>query len=271
MMNSDERKKLGALAWRMKLEKRKNPAPGGKAQAGDVNPMDALARQFGHVKQEKPVGDAAGTEGPGAGTSAPAAKGAEGGSRGAAAKDGGKPKEKGGIRQLSQWERTKPNKWENGLYIDLMILRNSIRTKGIHVKERLKKANPYGWRDMRLLEVLVDRLLDTLNATMPDSRLEYYTMLAQHGKYHLHMDGPIKQGRIVLITDKNLGAILEAAMENECLMCVRDGRECEKCLIRTALLEVGPAMDINPENEGIGCEYRHLAGMLARGEEITDV
>ncbi|MBR3008859.1 MAG: hypothetical protein IKH70_09705, partial [Stomatobaculum sp.] len=69
------------------------------------------------------------------------------------------------------------------------------------------------------------------------------------------------------ISDKNLGAILDAVLENECLMCVKDGKEIDQCLIRRALLEVGPPTEII-EN-GIGCEYRNVPGQLIRGEIVT--
>ena len=58
-----------------------------------------------------------------------------------------------------------PNREENALMLDLMMLRNSIATHSETVRERLK-AYPYGWRDMRLLWSLVNKLQGQLLNTV---------------------------------------------------------------------------------------------------------
>lgn len=165
---------------------------------------------------------------------------------------------------VARIEKTKPNKAENFFMMDLMILKNSLAVRMDAVKDRLRKVNRYGWRDLRLLFSLVDRIQSQLVQTMPESRLDYYAALARSGRYHLDIEGPVRQGRMVLISDIHLAQLCEAVMESECLMCLKTGSEVDKCPIRQALLEVAPPTDIN----GFRCEYEGAARSLVRGEEV---
>lgn len=169
---------------------------------------------------------------------------------------------------LPEKDRTAPNKYENLFMIDLMLLRNSLRTRGPKVKDRLRKVNPQAGRDLGLLFSLVDRLQDQMVSTMPRSRDEYYATLARNGRYHMDIEGPIRQGHMVLITDTNLAYLTEVAVEQECLTCLRDGSEIRNCPLRKALIEVAPAMEIR-EDPGARCEYANVHRQLLHGEDVT--
>lgn len=165
---------------------------------------------------------------------------------------------------VTRIEKTKPNKAENFFMMDLMILKNSLAVRMDAVRDWLKKVNRYGWRDLRLLFSLVDRIQSQLVQTMPESRLDYYAALARSGRYHLDIEGPVRQGRMVLISDIHLAQLCETVMESECLMCLKTGNEVDKCPIRQALLEVAPPTEII----GYRCEYENAARSLVRGEEV---
>lgn len=169
---------------------------------------------------------------------------------------------------LPEQERTPPNKFENNFMIDLMLLRNALRVRGPKVKERLKKVNKHAARDLGLLFSLVDRLQVQLASTMPASRDEYYTILARNGRYHLTVDGPIRQGHTVLVTDTNLAYLCEVAVEQECLTCLRDGSEIRQCPLRKALMEIAPAMEMKAD-PGERCEYANVHRQLMHGEDVT--
>ena len=162
-------------------------------------------------------------------------------------------------------ERTKPNKHENFFAMDLMILKNSLAVRSEAVRDRLKKVNKYAWRDLRLLISLTNRIQNQLLETMPESRMDYYSALARNGRYHLDIEGPIRQGRVVMISDIHLAQLCETVMENECIMCLRTGKEIENCPIRQALLEVAPPTEILEDK----CEYSNAAGQLIHGEDVT--
>ena len=162
-------------------------------------------------------------------------------------------------------ERTKPNKAENFFMMDLMILKNSLAVRGSAVEDRLKRVNKYAKRDLALLFALVHKIQSQLMQTMPESRWEYYSTLARNGRYHLDIDGPIRQGRTVLISDINLASLCEAVMESECVMCLKTGKEVENCPIRQTLLEVSPPTEFLDYR----CEYADAAGQLINGKDVT--
>lgn len=164
--------------------------------------------------------------------------------------------------------RTKPNRTENEFMLNLMILRNALVAMGPVMKDRAKRAGGNCWRDLRLMTVLCEKVQEQLIATMPSRRDDYYSTYARNGHYELKLNGPIRNPRMVLIHDKYLGAVCEAAMESECLVCMREGSEIGGCLIRQALLEVAPPTEVQ-DGKWARCEYRAAAGSLIKEEAVT--
>ena len=135
-------------------------------------------------------------------------------------------------------ERTKPNRRENEFMMNLMVLRNTLRTNAPACRERAGRAGPGIWEDIGQLLELVDRIQNAMLKTMPESRDEYYSAYARHGHYELHIDGPVKTARHLLITDRHLAAMADAAMRSECILCMREGSEIGR-EITEALVESG--------------------------------
>ena len=161
-------------------------------------------------------------------------------------------------------EKKNPNRKENEFMLNLMILRNALFAHAPAIRERARQAGRYTWRDIRLAARLVEKIQDALIRTMPPGRDQYYAGYAEHGHYELMINGPIRNKRLVLISDIHLAQLCEAVMESECLMCLKTGTEVDKCPIRQALLEVAPPTEIN----GYRCEYEGAARSLVRGEEV---
>lgn len=173
-----------------------------------------------------------------------------------------------GAGEYHEPEKTKPNRRENEFMLNLMILRNALVAFGPVVRERARRAGRTTWRDIRLMTRLCCKVQDQMLATMPASKDDYYRAYAEHGHYELQMNGPVRNRRVVLISDKYLAAICEAAMENDCCMCMREGNEIGSCLLRQALLEVAPPTEVL-DGRWTRCEYREAAGQLIREEEVT--
>ena len=137
------------------------------------------------------------------------------------------------------------------------------------MKDRLSVFR-YGWRDMRLLLRLVDKVQIMLLHTMPDKRVDYYAKIAEFGKVIIDLPGPIPKGRHILITESHLAAITEAAMRSECAFCMKEGKDVKQCPIRAALLEVAPPSAIlNNFDWFTPCEYREAGKALEHGKDIT--
>lgn len=164
--------------------------------------------------------------------------------------------------------KRKPDRKENEFMMNLIILRNSLVTNAPACRERAKLAGKWVWRDIRLMLSLVTRIQDRLLATMPASRSDYYLAYARGGHYELRMDGPVRNGRHVLITDMHLGSLCEAAMESECVMCMREGSDIGRCGLRAALLEVAPPTELQ-DGKWRKCEYRDAAGDLIHGRGVS--
>ena len=166
--------------------------------------------------------------------------------------------------------RTKPNRRENEFMLNLMVLRNTLRVNAPACRERARLAGKWVWRDIRLMLTLVDRIQNRMLKTMPESRDEYYAAYALHGHYELHIDGPVRTARHLLVTDKHLGSICEAAMKSECILCMREGSEIGQCPLREALLEAAAPTEIR-EDGGLWrkCEYREAAGKLVLGKDVS--
>jgi len=165
--------------------------------------------------------------------------------------------------------RTKPNKRENEFMMNLMVLRNTLRTNAPACRERAERAGPGIWDDIQAMLEAVDRIQNGMLATMPESRDDYYTAYARHGHYELHIDGPVRTARHLLVTDKHLAAMAEAAMKSECILCMREGSEIGQCPLREALLETAAPTDLQPDGLIRKCEYRDAAGALIQGKDVT--
>lgn len=223
-----------------------------------IKKMEAFRKSVGMAPRgERPAPSPSQGNGTGSGTGTGTGTGT-GKASGAALQTGTVPARK----------KTKPNKHENRFMTDLMILRNSLCVHGEAVRERLETVNPHGWRDLRLLLSLVCRIQDQMLETMPDSRSDYYATLARSGRYHLEIEGPVRQGHTVLIGDKHLSVILDAVMETECLLCMKDGKEIEKCPFREAMLEVAPPSEMKEDGRIFRCEYYDAARQLVRNEDV---
>ena len=172
--------------------------------------------------------------------------------------------------EIQEQLKTKPNRRENEFMLNLMILRNTLRTNAPSCRERARLAGKWVWRDIRLLMVLVERIQEKLLRTMPQSRDDYYRAYAQHGHYELHMDGPVRTPRHILMTDKHAAALAEAAMKSECILCMREGNEIGRCELREALLEsAAPSAIEDGDSLFRKCEYRDAAGALVQGKDVT--
>ncbi len=172
--------------------------------------------------------------------------------------------------EIPEQLKTKPNRRENEFMLNLMILRNTMKRNAPECRERARLAGKWVWRDIRLLTVLVERIQEKLLRTMPQSRDDYYRAYAQHGHYELHMDGPVRTPRHILMTDKHAAALAEAAMKSECILCMREGSEIGRCELREALLEsAAPTAIEDGDSLFRKCEYRDAAGALVQGKDVT--
>ncbi len=186
----------------------------------------------------------------------------------AAAETPAAPAPRGKYDPIPEAERTNPNRKENEFMMNLMIVRNALESYAPSCRDRALKAGRWTWRNIRLAQTLIRKIQEDLAGTMPARRDEYYRTYSRNGHYELVMNGPKRPGRFVLISDRHLAAIVDAAMENACIMCMLHDEEISKCPLRAALLEVAPPTELQ-DGRWKKCEYREAAGNLLRDEEIS--
>ena len=164
----------------------------------------------------------------------------------------------------------KPDRHENELMLNLMILRNGLMKYSGDIRERCQAAGPTVWRDLRAMLALLQKVQDALLETMPERRKEYYENYRRYARYIMEIQKPVQPVHQMIITDVLAGALAEAAMENECLLCARSGKEVDKCLVREAMLEVAPPTVIADTGSIFAeCEYHEAARALTRGDNVT--
>lgn len=260
-----DRKRRAALA--MQAELLRTITPKGAWASGDVTTgAEPLPSAAGKGRKGKKIAkNPAAARAPEAGDRWPTGPQSNRGATGSSAPQAAA---RGAEAPVGPAPKTKPNRRENEFMLNLMVLRNTLKVNAPACRERARAAGKWIWRDIRLLLTLVCRIQEAMLRTMPESRDEYYTAYAMSGHYELHIDGPIRTARHLLITDRHLAAMAEAAMKSECILCMREGSEIGKCPLREALLETAVPTEIQ-EGRWEKCEYRDAAGKLVQGKDVT--
>lgn len=164
-------------------------------------------------------------------------------------------------------DKKMPNQQENIFLHDIMILRNDLVRYSESVHARLAPS-PGAWRDLRLMLHLVRKIQATLLDTVPDSKVAQLYHVSQHGQFFIEMPGPVRKNRFVTVGESDLSVLMQAAMANECVMCLREGKEIKRCPLRAALIQVTPPGKIIENPPLLGCEYRDIGCAIARGEYV---
>lgn len=164
-------------------------------------------------------------------------------------------------------EREMPNKKENIFIQDIMILRNDLVRYSESVRARLASF-PGAWRDIRLMLYLVRKIQALLLDTLPDKKVAQLQNIALHGKFFIEMPGPVRKNRFVTLAEGDLSVLMQAAMSNECVMCLREGKEIKRCPLRAALIAAAPPEKIIENPPLLGCEYRDIGCAIVRGETV---
>ncbi len=120
------------------------------------------------------------------------------------------------------------------------------------LKPRLQ-AIPNGWRQYRLIESTLHKLLGDVYQTMTVKSLQRMKNMMQYGEVKISI-APIERHALGYVTvhEKDLALVVTKAMQGECAMCIKDGDDVKKCPLRKALWEMLPPDEI----PRFGCPYR---------------
>lgn len=132
------------------------------------------------------------------------------------------------------------------------------------LKPRLQSI-PNGWRQYRMIQTALHRLLEDLYETMTVKGLLRIKNMMHYGEVKISIS-PIERNALgyLVVHEKDMAVLTTAALQNECAMCIKDGEEAKRCDLRKALWEIIPPETI-PK---YGCPFRENAmqGCLTEAE-----
>lgn len=145
----------------------------------------------------------------------------------------------------------------------LAAMDSKITQSGEALRERLKDI-PNGWRQWRLMAVTTDRLLAQLYDTMPIKNLRHIQNICDYGEIIIRIAPVSRVPEHTLISEDDLRVVFNTAMAAECAICLKDGKEIDRCPLRRAMLSIAPPSEDPP----IGCGYRNHAMASEYGKYI---
>ena len=131
---------------------------------------------------------------------------------------------------------------------------------GDELEGRLR-AVPGAWQKWRSGTALLAQAMDAVYATVPDDQFERLWAIFTRGRIDINMPRASDYGGdLVVVHGVALMALAEAAMHNECAICLKEDGHVRKCMLRVALDGV-----MEPDSqETSGCVWRDQALRDAR-------
>ena len=117
---------------------------------------------------------------------------------------------------------------EETFFIVFMLLSvRQFREMQKEMPERLRSI-PNGWRDIRMVETVLDKLIGNLLDTIPLEKLQTLQMLMQDTQVHITYTRQIGKGKdhVSGILTRDLDMLMAAAQDGVCKLC--DGN-CDRC------------------------------------------
>lgn len=163
----------------------------------------------------------------------------------------------------------RPNRAENVMMNDLMAMTSELIRHSPSIRERMQ-AYRYGWRDVRLLLALARKVENMLYYTMPPSYQRRYAQVAKEGRVMVDIPGPIQDKQNMLVERRDLDVLVEKALTGECVMCIREGKDIQRCPLRDVMVRLSPPVEFTGDRTHAICEYQRAA-MSAMAKEYTIV
>lgn len=138
-----------------------------------------------------------------------------------------------------------------------------IIESGEALRPRLNQI-PNGWRQWRLMASTVGKLLEDIYGTLPMKNLRHMANICNYGEVLVRMRPAVRVPDYLLVNENDLRLVINKAMAGECAICVRQGKEIDRCPMRRAMLNIAPPMDESDTD----CGYRDVAMQSELGEYV---
>lgn len=115
--------------------------------------------------------------------------------------------------------------------VDSIIAMACSLSKFVEAEERMNKrlhSIPGGWRDLRMINAVLTKLIHSLKATLPDDRADVLDRLLPDVRFAYWYKGQIgRNDPISGIRTSDLDLLCSCAHEGACKLCI-DG-QCDRC------------------------------------------
>lgn len=132
-----------------------------------------------------------------------------------------------------------------------------------HLEQWLRAAD--AWRDYRIAVKAAERAIDKLYDIVPESTLKHMVDVAEHCEIYIKPKGAVQSVTAQVVQNSDLIYLINAAMKDNCAMCVEDCIGVKKCKLRKALQNIAPPNKLMAS--GV-CPYRDVAAQCELGEYI---
>lgn len=140
----------------------------------------------------------------------------------------------------------------------LFAFDSCLRLECLNALEKRLKSVPNGWRDARMIEVQLGKLIDRVAETIPiEQRISILRNLRSQ-EIRIGTSAAASVPDFTLVPLESAYVLTQAAMDNQCLFCSKTVMEARKCELRKAL-DRFTTLD---REEIDGCRYR--AGSMDR-------
>lgn len=134
--------------------------------------------------------------------------------------------------------------------------------------EKRAKMRPNLWRDIRLVESLVDRITNQIITTVPQDKLKHVSADIRNVRLYIRVEPP---GLHSMGTDgfsytptSVINQLLAYVCEHECLMCDKSPRDARKCEYRR-LIDAALPHEVDTR-DGEHCKYSDMVIGIEEGE-----
>ena len=105
--------------------------------------------------------------------------------------------------------------------------------------EKRVRSIPNGWRDMRLLTTLSEKLMTNIVSTIPTKKLQMIRKELEHTVVHIDVKNnvlPAKKetadSRFTYVPEGVIDRLVDRVVQSECLFCDKVGKDAKHCQLR---------------------------------------
>lgn len=117
---------------------------------------------------------------------------------------------------------------------------------------------PNGWRDLRMVQKVVARLMTAIYDIVPGKTLKHFQDLVNYGEISVRFKPVGSVQEKILMHGDEAEVLVDTCLAEKCSLCMLEGPDVKRCPLRKCLIHVAPPTDFEEERP-IGCEYQGIS------------